>query len=319
MIHSILPEHKQISNLDAVTLLLIDPHFEIQRILIELEIGLDRYTDLFFIEDITPLSNLYRNSKTPILCPFLPHSHAFLFPENQTAYISSVALLPLIRKNKLIGSLNLGSSRADRFRAGMATDFLARLANIVAISLESVTNHEKLKHVSLTDTLTGINNRRYFEQRLAEEINRARRQGTPLSCLMLDIDHFKKVNDDHGHLTGDGVLREIAHRVKAQLRLSDALGRYGGEEFAVLLVGNDENGASYIGERIRSCIADKPFYSPELSTPLTLTLSIGIATLTDLNQTCTIEDYAIQLIADADKALYQAKQQGRNLVVTAGT
>jgi two-component system, cell cycle response regulator len=121
----------------------------------------------------------------------------------------------------------------------MATNFIEWLAAVASVCLENVANNERLKHIGLTDALTGVHNRRYFDQRLREEVDRALRKGQPLSCLLVDVDHFKHVNDKHGHLIGDAVLREVAEQIKDQLRLSDAMARYGGEEFAVLLVQTD--------------------------------------------------------------------------------
>src|SRR5690606_13160818 len=125
---------------------------------------------------------------------------------------------------------------------------------------------------------TGVHNRRYFEQRLREEIDRALRKGSPLSCLLVDLDHFKAVNDRHGHLIGDVVLREVAEQIKDQLRLSDAMARYGGEEFAILLVQTDAGAARAIAERIRSRIAAQSFKLPGASR-LDVTISIGVSTL----------------------------------------
>ncbi|MDP1635232.1 MAG: GGDEF domain-containing protein, partial [Gallionellaceae bacterium] len=162
--------------------------------------------------------------------------------------------------------------------------------------------------------LTGMHNRRYFDQRLREELSRAQRQDFPLSCLFLDVDHFKQVNDRYGHQTGDCVLREVARRAKGQLRSIDVLGRYGGEEFAVLLVQTDMDSALAIAERIRHSIAEQRFEG-EGSETLAATLSVGVATLRDCNRTQNAETLAQQLVARADQALYRAKQGGRNRVV----
>jgi diguanylate cyclase (GGDEF)-like protein len=185
---------------------------------------------------------------------------------------------------------------------------------IVGICLENVTNSERLKHIGLTDPLTGVHNRRYFDQRLQEEVSRAQRQGYPLSCLFLDVDHFKRVNDQYGHQTGDCVLREVAWRIKNQLRSIDVLGRYGGEEFAVLLVQTDMGSALTIAERIRHSIAEQLFKGEGEGT-LAATLSVGVATLRDCNRGQNAETLAQQLVAQADQALYRAKQGGRNCVV----
>jgi diguanylate cyclase (GGDEF)-like protein len=164
-------------------------------------------------------------------------------------------VIPLRRQQKLIGFLNLGSQHAERFQRSMATDFIERLGSVIAIALENVLNNEKLVYIGLTDPLTKISNRRYVEQRMLEEINRARRQQYSIACMFLDIDFFKRINDQFGHQGGDDVLCEVAARIKAELRLSDTLGRFGGEEFVALLINTRLEDALQVAERIRRSIA----------------------------------------------------------------
>jgi predicted signal transduction protein with EAL and GGDEF domain len=124
--------------------------------------------------------------------------------------------------------MSLGSAYAERFTRSLATDFIQRLATVAAICLENVINNERLKHIGLTDPLTGVNNRRYIEQRMQEEVARSQRDRSALSCLFIDIDHFKRVNDQFGHQSGDDVLREWP-RASRRNCVSDALGRFGGK------------------------------------------------------------------------------------------
>jgi two-component system cell cycle response regulator len=159
-----------------------------------------------------------------------------------------------------------------------------------------------------------VNNRRYVERRLHEEIGRVTRQGYALSCLYIDIDHFKKINDTIGHQGGDEVLREVASRIKAELRLSDALGRYGGEEFLALLIDAESRDAAIVAERIRASVAEQTF-ATTADENLAVSVSIGVATLISPDRNATIESIAQQLIAQGDRALYQAKHNGRNQVV----
>jgi two-component system, cell cycle response regulator len=159
-----------------------------------------------------------------------------------------------------------------------------------------------------------VHNRRYFEQRLREEVDRSLRKGSPLSCLLIDLDHFKQVNDRHGHLIGDAVLREVAEQVKDQLRLSDAMARYGGEEFAVLLVQTDTASAIAIAERIRERMVSRPVVLPDGKT-LSVTLSVGVSTLHQSVRGADVDARARELVAAADRALYAAKRAGRNRVV----
>ena len=187
-------------------------------------------------------------------------------------------------------------------------------AAVASVCLENVANNERLKHIGLTDSLTGVHNRRYFEQRLREEVDRALRKGYPLSCLLVDLDHFKQVNDEHGHLIGDVVLREVAELIKDQLRLSDAMARYGGEEFAVLLVQTDAVTARAISERIRQAIATQPIRLPD-DKAIHVTLSIGFSTLKEEVRRADVDAKARDLVGRADHALYTAKRTGRNRVV----
>jgi diguanylate cyclase (GGDEF)-like protein len=223
-------------------------------------------------------------------------------------------VLPLKRRGRLIGSVNLGSRDLARFSPGMATDFLDRLAGIIAICFENVANHERLKHVSLSDPLTGVHNRRYFDQRLREEADRARRSRRAISCLFVDIDRFKSINDRFGHPVGDAVLRAVATRIKGELRLSDALGRYGGEEFAAVLADTDAPTALAIAERVRAAVAAVPF-EDGAGGAIPITASVGVATAVP-ERFDNGAALSVHLVTSADRAVYRAKGDGRDCVRT---
>ena len=250
LIETVIYPDRSAFNWDLVTLWLLDPEYEIRRALEEEGIDLAAHPAMMFARDRDDLDSLYPISLFPTLGPYKSKIHAALFPKS-IGTPSSVALLPLVRHGKLIGSLNIGSYYPERFVRGFRTDFLEHLAAVVAICLENATNLERIKRLGLTDTLTAVNNRRYFDQRLNEEIGHSIRNEEPLSCLLLDVDLFKNVNDTYGHQTGDEVLREIAALGRAQLRGSDVLSRYGGEEFAALLVQTNSDKALEVAERIR--------------------------------------------------------------------
>jgi diguanylate cyclase (GGDEF)-like protein len=169
----------------------------------------------------------------------------------------------------------------------------------------------KLKLLSNTDGLTGIANRRNFDQALAVEWNRAQRSETPLSLIMLDVDHFKHYNDQYGHLAGDDCLCAIAGALSlGGQRASDMTGRFGGEEFVVLLPNTDQSGALEIARRIRSEVMDLAI--PHADThPGVVTVSLGVASLAPAKQ-----HNPDMLLREADAALYRAKQSGRNCVRT---
>lgn len=178
--------------------------------------------------------------------------------------------------------------------------------NIALQELEEA--NKTLAKITTTDELTGLNNRRYYDQKIVAECRRSRRNRTPLALIIIDIDFFKKVNDTYGHAIGDECLKLIAKQLtKAAHRSSDVACRYGGEEFCLILPETDERGALYFAENLRQTIAELTFEVQDHKLPLTI--SCGIALYTHANDTTTE-----QLFCAADKALYAAKQQGRNQV-----
>ncbi len=169
------------------------------------------------------------------------------------------------------------------------------------------TNRE-LEKKSTLDALTGLYNRAYFDKKLLAEYRRSRREQTTLSVIMFDIDHFKKVNDEYGHLAGDDVIRTVAVKSKQVLqRGSDIICRYGGEEFVIILPNTKESGARKVAEKIRHALAEKPIHSCE--GPLDIRASFGTASVVGSNEFSETD-----LLSFADQALYQAKNGGRNAV-----
>ncbi|MDH5693753.1 MAG: diguanylate cyclase [Gammaproteobacteria bacterium] len=167
-----------------------------------------------------------------------------------------------------------------------------------------------LARVSNQDSLTGVYNRRYLELSLSREFNRAKRYGHPLSVVIFDLDHFKSINDTYGHMAGDEVLKEASKRINIALRDSDILGRYGGEEFVVILPETDLNSAHIIADRLREKLADEPIvYSKDVlfeKPEITVTASLGLTAMRE-----DTLDYQTML-QEADSALYQSKEGGRN-------
>lgn len=168
--------------------------------------------------------------------------------------------------------------------------------------------HETIYSIMVTDGLTGVNNKRSFEEALDRELVRSQRHHRPLSLIILDIDHFKAINDTRGHLAGDAVLRQMCQRIRPQIRRDEVFARYGGEEFVVLLPESSVEEARKFGERLRRLVADEPFSVDQLS--IDVTISVGIAETTGES-----EITAKELIARADQKLYDAKRSGRNRVM----
>ena len=170
-------------------------------------------------------------------------------------------------------------------------------------------NVQQSIEMAITDALTGLHNRRYMERHLGTLVEQATLRGKPLSVLILDIDHFKSVNDTYGHDVGDEVLREFAARIRKNVRGIDLTCRLGGEEFVVIMPDTDAGVASIVAERIRARVAGEPFPIQKGSRAIDITVSIGMA------QCRLSDDGAEPLVKRADQALYQAKRSGRNRVV----
>ena len=172
---------------------------------------------------------------------------------------------------------------------------------------ESVNFERKLVALNMIDALTGINNRRSLEAHLKDEVDRYKRYSRPLSLIMFDIDHFKDINDTHGHQCGDYILQEIASIIQHSVRTEDILGRYGGEEFCCLLPETPLASATILAERFREKIAQTTFGYAGAS--IGVTISLGVSSMTEDIATGEI------LLKKADEGLYRAKNAGRNRTV----
>jgi two-component system cell cycle response regulator len=367
LVQALLVDFGALFELDAVTLALVDPEYEAARVLSEgwseatqaaldddeagpdanpsTEPGLpaatqgvdlaadatkgtDWFARLLLLGSPQQLSQIYARGWRPMLGSPDP-AQATLFQGVEVRGLASTALLPLLHHGECIGSLNLGSRDAVRFSAGNSTDFLERLAALADICLDNALVAERLKLVGLTDALTGVHNRRYFESRCLEEVKAAQRNGQPLVCLLLDVDHFKRINDNHGHPVGDAVLRQVGQIIRGQLRGNDVVARYGGEEFVLLLPDTPLEGGVETADRIRLAIAAEAMPThAEAAPPLHITVSLGAAQLqteardpgvasdAPSRRTSAVESMKL-LVQRTDQALYAAKQAGRNRVQAA--
>ncbi len=210
-------------------------------------------------------------------------------------------LFPLLSEKKIMGILAvLDMNPEDR-------DKFSILGHQFALAMRRIELYEEVEQIAITDGLTESFNRRYLMQRLEEEFNRSKLKKMRMALLMIDVDNFKKINDNYGHLTGDQVLRQTAALIKSNIREIDIAGRYGGEEFCVVLPDTDLAGAQYAAERIREAIAQAPIKAYD--TNVVVTASVGAATFPKDASSTT------DLIEQADQALYKAKELGRNRVV----
>jgi len=184
----------------------------------------------------------------------------------------------------------------------------SRLKFIAADSPEQP-YYEELYCQAQMDKALQIYNKHYFLSRLDEELRRHQHFGAPLSLIMLDVDHFKRLNDTHGHLAGDAALIHLAEVIKGNIRASDVLCRYGGEEFGIIMPQTNQQHAQLVAEKIRLLVANSPVNHADIT--ISMTISLGISSDSNLAQSYTRE----ALITQADKALYEAKHQGRNRIV----
>lgn len=211
--------------------------------------------------------------------------------------------IPLVSFGQILGVLMLDSSRVDVLR-DIDLQSLESVADICATAIQNAHYVERVKQLAYLDGLTGIFNRRFFELRILEEIERARRYGTGMAVVMADIDHFKRLNDEFGHMLGDEVLRQVSSLFNQQVRKIDVVCRYGGEEFGILLTQTTAQQAVNIAEKLRKMVGNWQFPG----VPRTVTISVGVAAFPDqgLNRD--------ELVKVADAGLYAAKQSGRNRV-----
>jgi diguanylate cyclase (GGDEF)-like protein len=246
--------------LPYVSVVLCDPDHDIRHLMLAAGVPADSFEHLLMVDSMAGLTPQHAALRSPWLGAFSACDHQLVFPRAEK--LASVAMIPLLHRNKLIGSINLGSGDATRFTRELATDFLQHLGVIASFCVENSVNRARLLRSGFTDVLTGWHNRRYLQVRLLEELARARRDRSHVVCLMLDVDHFKRINDSWGHVAGDAVLRELANRIDAEVRASDVAARYGGEEFVVLLPDTNPAAAERLAERIRRAIASSAFDLP---------------------------------------------------------
>ncbi len=215
-------------------------------------------------------------------------------------------IIPIIVENRVKGVIGFGGKMVGGKLDKDERDMIGILVDSVSISLGNAQLYEDVKKMSMTDAMTSLNNYRYFEDRLHEEINRARRKKSCVSLLMLDIDYFKNYNDSLGHQAGDEALRLIGSVLKITARDDDIVTRYGGEEFCVILPGVEKDVIQNLAERIRENVESFRFYKEDVQPGGKLTISLGGATFPD------DADSFDDLVSKADAALYQSKHDGRN-------
>jgi len=230
---------------------------------------------------------------------------------------SSILVVPIIVREEVVGTLFLRTSRKECSFSQREVKLCQVIANLAANALTNAHLFEsvelanlELEKLAITDGLTGAYNHRHFRTRLDEEFQRAKRYGSHLSCIMMDIDHFKHINDAFGHGQGDTVLKEITDLIRKNVRNTDIVARYGGEEFVALLPNTDKDGAFLHAERLREAIMG--YRCSGRDRCIMITVSLGVATFPSSGMQSPDD-----LVGKADNALYEAKRSGRNRTIAA--
>jgi diguanylate cyclase (GGDEF)-like protein len=309
LIFSEMVEHFELADVGVV---LVDSDYSVRDLLERLQLShFDNRLQLRHSDDFS--MSLYSQQPSVMLGELDALTSSRLFPNCQG--VGSAALLPLMRDQQLIGSVHFASASRARFSADKSTDFMQHLASIVGVCLENCLAREHLRLQGQIDMLTQIRNRRSFEEEFAKDMERAERADDPVSCMFIDVDHFKKINDQFGHQAGDLCLKKVAASINEQLRKTDVLARYGGEEFVVLLPRCHSEPGRVIAERVRSAVAHLEVVcdSGDLIRP---TVSVGLTTWQPVGERSQgLIKVGERILNVADEAMYQAKKSGRNQVV----
>lgn len=244
--------------------------------------------------------------RSPLIIHNLPEDPEYSSQQYPEVHgVQSAIVAPLIMKGQVLGAVSLESSKAEAFTESDLS-LLVSFAATATAAIQNARLHAEVQKLAITDALTGLYNRRGLFELGQREVERARRYKRPLVAIMLDIDHFKYINDYYGHPVGDLVLQTVAKRCSDNLRRIDILGRLGGDEFTILLPETDMYTASHVANRVRQTISDKPFTTGDGT--INVSASLGVARATSATPDLEV------LIGRADAALYVAKREGRNRV-----
>lgn len=278
--------------------------------------------DLVFEIAISPASRLLKGTRlekgTGIAGWVVEHGDALLIPNVQddprfcdavdravSFTTRSIVCIPVKSRERILGVIQLVNSLEDGSFSEADLAILTTIADFAAIAIENARAHERVNQLAVTDELTGLWNARRFNELLEYEVERTRRYGGALSLIFLDLDHFKQVNDTHGHLVGSRLLSEVGRLLGASIRKIDSGSRFGGDEFVLMFPNTFKEHGVMLAERLCALLRSTNFVADD-GTPLVVTASFGVATYPDDAET------AQQLLGAADKAMYAIKEASRN-------
>lgn len=251
-------------------------------------------------------------SRNTVLLSEMPVASRYLFYPEEKRGEGSFITIPLLVGEKSLGVLTVGHPSGKPFRE-TEIQFLTSLANQIAVAVDRCRLYSRTKELSVRDELTGLYNRRHFQEVMRMEIKRASRFASATSLLMIDVDFFKEFNDTFGHVKGDLMLKELARLLTEHVREVDTVARWGGEEFVVVLPDTSLTDAVHVAEKLRSLVEEQSaVFCTLLEVARALTVSIGVSSYPE----CADSEEAV--LNTADVALYEAKERGRNCVVVSG-
>ncbi|MEA2338960.1 MAG: two-component system, cell cycle response regulator [Thermoanaerobaculia bacterium] len=267
---------------------------------------MSRYAEDAAARIVRSLSALLKEKVDLVDAASADSGHSFeLTPGKSMSFDRALAAAPRELLNEIASLIRFADNRDERVR-----ELKERLASLESANIDLVRRNTALSEISARDSLTGLYNRWYVMEKIDSEMNRSLRHGSPVSLIMLDIDHFKRVNDSFGHSAGDRVLQSVGQVLRDSCRVYDVPGRYGGEEFCVVLPETRVGNTTVVAERIRERLAASRFEVG--SDSVVVTASIGIAGIDSIDGESTLSPSI--LIDRADQALYSAKHRGRNRV-----
>ena len=258
----------------------------------------------------TPLMVMAIRSKELILVPDIDTHKKPIIKKSQRAFAenyqtNNCAIVPLICQDRVVGVLNLADKMDDGYFDSADIALIELFSQLVGASIGNIKLFEKIQHQATTDGLTGLVNHKTFYEILEKELWRSRRYGGQISLIMVDIDSLKKINDEYGHRVGDKVIKEISKRIKECIRQIDTAARYGGDEFAVILLNTSLIDASVVAKRMVDAVAKTPTAWNKEQIPLSISVGLG-----QYDAQSSPED----ITSRSDQALYAAKQAGKNTV-----